>query len=93
LYWLAGRNDNTGSNIFKAAVYNSTLDVPVTVQFAGCNAKMANLTILSSDDPNASNYPGGPEVVKTKVQSVTAKAHGVFEFSLPNLSVAVLKTE
>ncbi|KAF3391027.1 Alpha-L-arabinofuranosidase A [Talaromyces pinophilus] len=92
LYWVAGRNDNTGSNIFKAAVYNSTSDVPVTVNFAGCNAKIANLTILSSDDPNASNYPGGPEVVKTEIQSVTANAQGAFEFSLPNLSVAVLKT-
>lgn len=92
MYWVAGRNDNTGSNIFKAAVYNSTSDVPVTVHFAGSHAKVANLTILSSDDPNASNFPGGPEVVKTDVKSVTANAQGAFEFSLPNLSVAVLKT-
>lgn len=93
LYWVAGRDDKSGSNLFKAAVYNSTADVPVTVEFAGSTAMSANLTVLSCDDPNASNYPGGPEVVQTGVFSVAAKSQGVFEFSLPNLSVAVLQTE
>lgn len=92
MYWVAGRGTAPGSGVFKAAVYNSTSDVPVTVQFEGCNALFAELTVLSAHDPNASNYPGGPEVVNTEITWVTAKSQGLFEFSLPNLSVAVLKT-
>lgn len=92
LYWVAGRGDKPGTYLFKAAVYNSTSDMPVTVTFGGSRAKAATLTVLSSQDPNASNYPGGPEVVQTKVSSVVAKSEGVFQFTLPNLSVAVLAT-
>ncbi|EED15681.1 alpha-L-arabinofuranosidase A [Talaromyces stipitatus ATCC 10500] len=93
IYWVAGQGDKPESYLFKAAVYNSTGDMSVAVTFSGSRAKSATLTVLSSQDPNASNYPGGPEVVQTNVSSVVAKSEGVFQFTLPNLSVAVLTTE
>jgi alpha-N-arabinofuranosidase len=39
------------------------------------------------------NEVGGANQVKSKVSTLRAGKEGVFKFSLPNLSVAVLKTK
>ncbi|KAL9093583.1 MAG: hypothetical protein Q9165_003978 [Trypethelium subeluteriae] len=94
VYYVAGQNSNTGSSIFKAAVYNSTGDVPISIAFDGVAAgTKANLTVLTSDDPSAYNQPGSDNVVNTQSTSVTADGNGAFSFSLPDLSVAILETE
>ncbi|KAK4156064.1 glycoside hydrolase superfamily [Chaetomidium leptoderma] len=88
-YWVAGRGDS--SYILKAAVYNSTADVPFSVSFEGLEAgAMAHLTVLSADSPWAHNTPEHKEGVRTTVTHLTAGEGGVIEFSLPDLSVAVL---
>ncbi|KAK3300455.1 glycoside hydrolase superfamily [Chaetomium fimeti] len=98
-YWVAGRGAAEGSHIFKAAVYNSTggADVPVSVKFEGGSDKKgarAQLTVLTAPGgPWAHNTPENKEAVKTTVTTVKAGRGGVFEFSLPDLSVAVLVTE
>ncbi|KAI1372237.1 Arabinosidase A [Hypoxylon crocopeplum] len=93
LYYIAGRDGDSGSFIFKAAVYNSTSDIPVSIAFDGVPEGMgAQLTVLTSEDPLASNVLGGPDVVNSKSSTLTAGPGGVFEFSLPDLSVAVLRT-
>ena len=95
LYWVAGRSDKTGGHIFKASVYNSTADVPVSVTFEGVKAgTKAQLTVLTGPtDPYGYNDPWTREnVVKTSKQAVTAGANGAFSFKLPPLSVAVLDT-
>ena len=92
LYWVAGENTPTGQQVFKAAVYNSTGNVPVTVQFDGLAAGVqANLTILTGTGATASNVLGQPEAVITNITMLTSTAAG-FSFSLPDLSVAVLST-
>ncbi|EGY18580.1 alpha-N-arabinofuranosidase A [Verticillium dahliae VdLs.17] len=99
LFYVAGRNDRAGSFIWKAAVYNTTdgADVPVTVAFEGVDAgARALLTVLSnpSADPYAYNDPfTGVNVVDTQVVDLVANEHGVFAFTLPELSVAVLDTD
>ena len=95
LYYAAGKNENSNSHIFKAAVFNSTngADVPVSVDFEGVKAgTTAQLTVLTGPaDPYGFNDPfTHVNVVKTSKQVLTAGADGVFTFSLPNLSVAVL---
>ena len=101
-YWVAGRGRGggaDGSRILKAAVYNSTggADVPVRVDFEGGKGKKgarAQLTVLTAPDgPWAHNTPENKGAVKTTVTSLKAGRGGVFEFSLPDLSVAVLVTE
>jgi alpha-N-arabinofuranosidase len=96
-YWVAGRGSSEGSHILKAAVYNSTGDVPVSVSFEGGNGKKgdrAQLTVLTAPDgPWAHNTPENKGAVKTTVTTLKAGRGGVFEFSLPDLSVAVLVTE
>ena len=90
---MAGRSDS--SHIFKAAVYNSTADVPVSVNFEGVRpGTTAQLTVLTGPaNPYGYNDPfTGVNVVKTTKQAVTAGANGAFSFKLPNLSVAVLET-
>ena len=92
---MAGRSDKTRSHIFKAAVYNSTADVPVSVTFEGVKAgTAAQLTVLTGPaDPYGYNDPWTRvNVVKTAKRSVTAGANGAFSFTLPPLSVAVLDT-
>ncbi|KAI9037472.1 alpha-L-arabinofuranosidase A [Aspergillus affinis] len=94
LYYATGLDNATNSRIFKAAVYNSTAEVPVSLSFEGVQAgTKAQLTVLSAPDPFAMNKVGGENVVREKVTTVRAGKKGVYEFSLPNLSVAVLKTE
>jgi len=92
VYWVAGRAAN-GASILKAAVYNSTGDVPVTVTFDGVRAgTRANLTVLTA--PDANSYADiGSDPVKTSITQITAGSNGAFVFSLPDLSVAVLETE
>lgn len=94
---MAGKNVETGAHIFKAAVYNTTdgVDIPVSLTFAGIAAgAAAELTVLSGpEDPYGWNDPfTGVNVVTTTRTTVTANGNGAFEFSLPQLSVAVLDT-
>lgn len=94
LYYVAGVDNSTNSHIFKAAVYNSTADVPVSLTFDGVKAgTAAELTLLTAPDPVFMNEVGGANQVHSKVSTLRAGKQGVFEFSLPNLSVAVLKTK
>lgn len=95
LYYVTGKNENTGGFIFKGAVYNSTdgADVPVKLSFDGVKeGTAAELTILSGpENPYGYNDPfTGVNVVKTTKEKVVAGEDGVFDFVLPNLSVAVL---
>ena len=93
LYHVAGKNVDDGTFIFKTAVYNSTGEYPVEVRFEGVGkGAMANLTVLTGADAYASNSVGGEEVVNTTSVVVTAGADGAFVYSLPDLSVAVLRT-
>ncbi|KAK2041857.1 alpha-L-arabinofuranosidase [Colletotrichum somersetense] len=98
-YWVAGKNEAKGSLIWKGAVYNTTdsADVPINVRFEGVAAgTTASLTVLTnpSGDPFAYNDPHtGVNVVASNTTTVTANEDGVFAFSLPELSVAVLDTE
>lgn len=94
LYYATGLDNATNARIFKAAVYNSTADVPVSLSFEGVAAGTnAQLTVLSAAGPFAMNEVGGENVVREKVVTVRADRKGVFEFEMPDLSVAVLKTE
>ncbi|KAL0941459.1 alpha-L-arabinofuranosidase [Colletotrichum truncatum] len=91
LYWVTGRNNQTGSLIFKAAVYNSTADVHISLDFDGVPAgATGELTILTSSSADAQNVLGGPEVIHTNVSTVVAGSDANFVFALPNLSVATL---
>lgn len=92
LYYSTGRDNATGSLLFKAAVYNSTSDVPISISFEGVvQGSKSELTVLTADDPFASDVLGGPEVVKRSTQTLIADDGGAFKFSLPSLSVATLK--
>ncbi|KAI1383982.1 glycoside hydrolase family 51 protein [Hypoxylon trugodes] len=97
LYYVAGKNANTGGYIFKAAVYNSTdgADVPVKLSFEGIKAgTTGELTILTGpENPYGINSPyTGVNVVKTSKTTIKSDKKGTFQFALPNLSVAVLDT-
>jgi alpha-N-arabinofuranosidase len=90
-YWVAGRDDS--AYILKAAVYNSTGDVPFSVGFEGLKpGAPAQLTVLTAP-ALAQNTPQHKEEVTTKVEHLTAGADGSIKFSLPNLSVAVLRAK
>ncbi|KAI0105807.1 glycoside hydrolase family 51 protein [Daldinia grandis] len=97
LYYVTGNNDKTGGHIFKAAVYNSTdgADVPVKLSFEGVKqGTTAELTILTGPkDPYGTNDPAtGINVVKTSKKTIRSDKTGSFQFSLPNLSIAILDT-
>ncbi|TKX26165.1 alpha-L-arabinofuranosidase C-terminal domain-containing protein 1 [Elsinoe australis] len=99
VYWGAGKDENrNGAMVWKGAAYNTTdgNPVPVSVQFQGINpGAKANLTVLTNavGDPYRYNDPfTGVNIVNTTITEVTAGASGAFEFSLPQLSVAVLDT-
>ncbi|CAG7927753.1 unnamed protein product [Penicillium olsonii] len=93
LYYATGLNSKTNSHIFKAAVYNSTADVPVSLTFEGVGrGTKADLTILTAPDPFTMNAVGGSNLVKSKTTHIKAGKKGEFSFKLPNLSVAVLST-
>ena len=96
LYYVAGESAS-GTGIFKAAVYNSTEPVPVSLKFEGITKKgaKAELTVLTGPkDPYGYNDPfKHNNVVKTTKVKLTAGRDGAFDFSLPPLSVAVLETK
>lgn len=99
VFYVAGKNEDKGSFIWKGAAYNTTegADVPVTVAFDGVEAgTKAALTVLTNPggDPFAYNDPHtGVNVVESTASVLEANEDGVFEFSLPELSVAVLDTD
>ncbi|CAK4031354.1 ABFa alfa-L-arabinofuranosidase-A [Lecanosticta acicola] len=89
-YYVAGRNDVTGSYILKAAVYNSTDAVPFRATFEGVAAGAKGvLTFLTA--PRNSSNPIGGNVVQTHVEEVRAGGNGTFSFELPEFSIAVLE--
>ncbi|KAI1138313.1 glycoside hydrolase family 51 protein [Hypoxylon sp. FL0543] len=97
LFYVAGKNNETGGYILKVAVYNSTggADVAVKLAFEGVKAGTAGeLTILTGpENPYGTNDPRtGVNVVKTSKAMIQADGNGIFQFDLPNLSVAVLDT-
>ncbi|KAH7353128.1 alpha-N-arabinofuranosidase A precursor [Pyrenochaeta sp. MPI-SDFR-AT-0127] len=100
VYWGAG-TDASRSNalVWKGAAYNTTngADVPVSVQFQGVTpGTKASLTVLTNSvgDPYMYNDPfTGINIVNTTTTQLTAGDGGAFEFSLPQLSVAVLDTD
>ncbi|CDM33242.1 hypothetical protein DTO013E5_5591 [Penicillium roqueforti] len=93
LYYATGLNSKTNSHIFKAAVYNSTSDVPVSLTFEGVGrGTKADLTILTAPDPFSVNEVGGTNIVNSKTTQIKAGKKGEFSFKLPNLSIAVLTT-
>ncbi|RJE25215.1 alpha-N-arabinofuranosidase A [Aspergillus sclerotialis] len=94
LYYIAGKDEDTNSHIFKAAVYNSTAEVPVSLSFDGVKSgSTAQLTVLTAPDAYSMNEVGQRDLVDRRVEQITAGEKGVFEFELPDLSVAVLKTD
>ncbi|KAF1959288.1 glycoside hydrolase, partial [Byssothecium circinans] len=100
LYWVAGKDDaRNGALVWKGAVYNTTNSstVPVAVHFEGVSpGTKASLTVLTNavGDPYAYNDPfTGINIVNSTTSEVSAGPSGAFEFSLPQLSVAVLDTD
>jgi alpha-N-arabinofuranosidase len=93
LYYAVGLDSATDSRIFKAAVYNSTAEVPVSLTFEGVGrGTTADLTILTAPNAYSMNEVGGANIVQSQTTTIKAGKKGVFSFSLPNLSVAVLTT-
>ncbi|KAH7318203.1 alpha-N-arabinofuranosidase A [Stachybotrys elegans] len=98
-YYVAGVNDDTGSHIWKGAVYNTTdgADLPFNVHFEGVDAgATAQLTLLTNEagDPYAYNDPyTGVNIVHSETIPLVADENGAFSFSMPQLSVAVLATD
>ncbi|KAF2182180.1 glycoside hydrolase family 51 protein [Zopfia rhizophila CBS 207.26] len=92
-FYVVGRNNETGSYIVKAAVYNSTELVPMSVTFEGVTeGAQGTLTVLTAED--ALSYSNvGKEAVTTTTTSVIAGSGGVFEFELPDLSISVLEVK
>lgn len=95
-FYVVGSNEDLGTLVWKGAVYNTTnnADVPITVAFDGVKAgTKAELTVLTnnSEDPYAYNDPlTGVNIVDRTTTVLEANEKGVFEFVLPELSVAVL---
>ncbi|CAI7673973.1 unnamed protein product [Penicillium pancosmium] len=93
LYYATGLDSKSNSRIFKAAVYNSTEDVPVSLTFSGVGrGTKADLTILTAPNALSMNEVGGANIVNSKTTTIKAGKKGEFSFKLPNLSVAVLTT-
>lgn len=90
-YYVAGYSNSSDSYIVKAAVYNSTEPVDVSVSFEGVSeGAEGTLTILTA--PEATSYNSvGSDIVETSTKSLTAGSGGVFSFSLPDLSVSLLE--
>lgn len=93
LYYVAGENTPVGQYVFKAAVYNSTGNVPVTVAFDSVPAgTKANLTVLRGANPTAANTPAHREGAVISTTTMLTSGDSGFVFELPDLSVAVLAT-
>lgn len=94
--YAAGRNRDKirgcSSSREPSTIARQTLPVSVSFEGVGQGAN-AQLTVLTAEDPMASNVVGGHEAVIDTRASVTAGPRGTFEFSLPNMSVAVLVVE
>ena len=96
---MAGKNEATNSYILKAAVFDrqnptNSANVPFTVIFEGVEAgASATLTVLTATSPEAMNMPGGEQVIKRDVSTLTAGKDGEFSFGLPGLSVALLEAK
>lgn len=89
-YWVAGEDNATSTYYIKAAVYNSTEEIPFNVTFDGVSSgSSATLTVLTAPDGYSYNDVGS-EVVTTTTSTLTADSDGAFSFSLPNLSVGLL---
>jgi len=93
---VAGTSEKN-TTVFKAAVYNSTAPVEVSIQFETVTAPKgakATLTLLTGPaNPYGINDPfTRVKVVNETMSTLTASDAGVFTFSLPALSVAVLET-
>lgn len=99
VFYVAGKNEDKGSFIWKGAAYNTTdgSDVPVSVAFGGVEpGTKASFTLLTNEDgdPFAYNDPHtGVNIVNRNTTVIEANDDGIFEFTLPNLSVAVLDTD
>lgn len=92
-YWAAGVDNSTNAYILKAAVYNATTMVPMSVSFDGVDSgATAQLTVLTASSATSQNEFGGSNVVDTSVSTVTAGTGGAFSFNLPNYSIALLVT-
>ena len=89
-YWVAGRNDMTGSHILKAVVYNSTGSLPFDVTFEGVGAGAAAVLTQITAPMNASNTIG-VNYVQTQNTTLTADSQAVFHFELPEYSIAILE--
>lgn len=94
VYYVAGLNSDTGSRILKAAVYDGSANVPMTVAFAGvAEGATATLTVLSAPSDDSNNEVGGAPVVTTDVQTLRAGAGGVFTYTLNDMSVSLLEVK
>lgn len=100
VYYGAGKDEErNGALVWKGAVYNTTknADVPVTVAFEGVAAgtkAVLGMCTQPQGDPWAYNDPfTGVNVVESTSEVITANANGVFKFTMPELSVAVLDTD
>jgi len=93
LYYVAGENTPVGQHVFKAAVYNATGNVPVTVQFDNvAPGTRANLTVLTGAGPTASNTLNSITGAVVSTSTIVTSGDAGFVFELPDLSVAVLAT-
>ncbi|KAF5026445.1 hypothetical protein F66182_1432 [Fusarium sp. NRRL 66182] len=98
LFYVAGKNEDKGTFVWKGAAYNTTesADVPVSLSFEGLQpGTQAELTLLTNAvaDPFAYNDPHtGVNIVNSTKAVLKADSKGAFNFQLPELSVAVLET-
>lgn len=91
-YWAAGETKE--HLIFKAVVYESDGEVPVTVTFPGVTDGIeANLTVLTAENEVSYNHPGKVDVVEEHNDILEALDDSAFQFSLPNLPTDVLVVE
>ncbi|ORY03323.1 glycoside hydrolase superfamily [Clohesyomyces aquaticus] len=98
LFFVAGKNEDDDSYVWKGANYNTTNHeaTPVSVKFEGLRkGQKAELTLLvSSQGPFGYNDPAkGNNVVVTTTKTLSAGENGAFKFNMPELSVAVLDTD
>ena len=108
VYYGAGMDEGRDAMVWKGAVYNTTnhQDVPISVSFEGIKCGTpALLTLLTnpSGDPEAMNIPAtvgrppglgvGENIVANETRIVTANAQGAYEFTMRELSVAVVDTD
>ncbi|KAF7198284.1 Alpha-L-arabinofuranosidase A [Pseudocercospora fuligena] len=93
MYYVAGRSKERESWVLKAVVYNATEDVPFQVKFEGMEeaGQMGNLTWLTA--PMNASQPIGGNIVEWHTEMIESEEGGVFGFSLPEYSVAVLEAK